>query len=71
LEGAQPPSFTAKLNRIDQEKPALGTEADAQAVLEALEGADFVVAEVKRKERRRNPVAPFITASLQAEAARR
>ncbi|MFQ6671917.1 MAG: type I DNA topoisomerase, partial [Candidatus Tectimicrobiota bacterium] len=71
LEGPQPPAFTAKLVRVGEDKPALATEADAQAVLDALAGADYVVAEVTTKERRRNPVAPFITATLQQEAARR
>jgi DNA topoisomerase-1 len=71
LEGSHPPEFTAKLHRIGQNKPELRSEADARAVLEALEGAEYVVAEVSRKQRRRNPVAPFITATLQQEASRK
>ena len=71
LEGSKPPAFTSKLVRVGEDKPALATEADARAVLDALEGADYVVANVEKKERRRNPVAPFITASLQQEAARK
>ncbi|MCZ6660191.1 MAG: type I DNA topoisomerase, partial [bacterium] len=71
LEGPHPPAFTAKLVRIEKDKPSLATEADTREVLDALEGADYVVADVTKKERRRNPVAPFITASLQQEAARK
>jgi DNA topoisomerase-1 len=71
LEGESPPAFAAKLFRVGEEKPVLGNESETQAVLDSLEGAEYVVAEVTKKERRRNPVAPFITASLQQDAARR
>lgn len=71
LEGANPPPFGARLFRVGEEKPELKSEAETQAVLQSLDGVDYVVSEVTKKERRRNPVAPFITASLQQEAARR
>ena len=39
--------------------------------MSALEGAEYVVKSVGTKEKRRNPVAPFITSTLQQEAARK
>ncbi|ANY69685.1 DNA topoisomerase I [Paenibacillus sp. BIHB 4019] len=64
--------FEAKYHSIGGEKRELGNEQEMQAVLDAMEsGSDFKVAEVKEKERLRNPAPPFITSSLQQEAARK
>ncbi len=71
LAADQPPEFTAKLHRLDGEKVSLGDAAAAQRVVGELQGAEFRVAQVVRKEKRRNPVAPFITSKLQQEAARK
>ncbi len=67
----QPPEFTAKLYRLDGEKVSLGDGAAAERVVQEVRGAAFRVAQVVRKEKRRNPVAPFITSKLQQEAARK
>jgi len=64
-------SFEAKFHGMDGAKKELGSEEEVQAVLKAIEGAPFVVKEVKEKERLRNPSPPFITSSLQQEAARK
>ncbi|MGI6460358.1 MAG: type I DNA topoisomerase [Candidatus Hydrogenedentales bacterium] len=63
--------FTARLNRIRGEKAELDNEAAVQTVLAALEGAEFHVASVERKQVRRRPYPPFITSSLQQEASRK
>ncbi|MBN2983587.1 MULTISPECIES: type I DNA topoisomerase [Cohnella] len=63
--------FEAKFHALNQEKKELGSEAEVNAVLEQIEGGAFVVGEVKEKERQRNPSPPFITSSLQQEAARK
>ncbi|WP_338555906.1 type I DNA topoisomerase [Paenibacillus sp. KS-LC4] len=64
--------FEAKYHSIGGEKRELGNEQEMQAVLDAMDsGSDFKVAEVKEKERLRNPAPPFITSSLQQEAARK
>jgi len=57
--------FTARLSRIRGEKAELENEAGVQAVLNALDGAEFRVASVERKEVKRRPYPPFITSSLQ------
>jgi DNA topoisomerase-1 len=64
--------FTAKLHQIDGKKAEIGTEAEANRVLSDLEGRkSFGVTEVKRRERRKNPSAPFTTSTLQQEAAKK
>lgn len=62
--------FKAKLHKVDGHKPALHSEEEALAVVREVEGKPFVVSEVARKERRKRPPAPFITSTLQQEAAK-
>ncbi len=63
--------FEAQFYRLDSETFDLKTEQDVQHVLSHIQGNEFVVTSVTKKERKRNPVAPFITSSLQQEAARK
>ncbi|KIQ95269.1 DNA topoisomerase 1 [Anoxybacillus thermarum] len=64
-------TFEAQFYRLDNETFDLKTEQDVQHVLSHMQGNEFVVTAVTKKERKRNPVAPFITSSLQQEAARK
>jgi DNA topoisomerase-1 len=50
---------------------ALPDEAAAEAVLGQLRNASWSVASVERKQRRRNPTAPYITSKLQQDASNR
>ncbi len=75
LTGKNPPPFTARLysykdNRIDNKSYKL-PEADARAIIAAVESAPFTVANIERKEVRRSPTPPFITSRLQQEASRK
>jgi len=63
--------FNAKLIEQGGKKIELHNEAEANAVLAGLQGATWKVAEVKKREQKRNPAAPFITSTLQQEAARK
>jgi DNA topoisomerase-1 len=64
--------FTAKLHHIDGHKAEIHNEAEAQRILDDLKGRKtFDVTEVKRRERRKNPSAPFTTSTLQQEAAKK
>ncbi len=63
--------FTAKLHKVDGKKPALHSEKAARGVVTAVRGKPFIVSAVQRKERRRRPSPPFITSTLQQEAAKR
>ncbi len=71
LQGGKPPEFVATLKEVRGEKVSLGDEAQTRALVEALQGARFVVKAVNRGERRRNPAPPFITSTLQQEAGRK
>jgi DNA topoisomerase-1 len=71
LAAAVPPEFAAMLREKAGEKIALATEADTQAVVVELSGLPFVVEDVVRGDRKRNPAPPFITSTLQQEAARK
>ena len=64
-------AFDAKLHQIDGKAFTLANQVAAQAVVAAVKDADFEVTSVKRRERRKNPVAPFTTSTLQQEAAKR
>jgi DNA topoisomerase-1 len=75
LEGKNPPQFKARLfsykdQRIDNKAYKL-PEAQARAIIAAVERSPFKVASIERKEVRRSPTPPFITSRLQQEAARK
>jgi DNA topoisomerase I len=63
--------FEAKLHQIDGKAFRLANEAETDAVLRDIEGLPFVVTDVKRRERLKNPPPPFTTSTLQQEAAKR
>jgi DNA topoisomerase I len=64
-------TFIAKLARIDGEEPVLDSESVVKPILEDMERAAYEISKVKRGERRRNPLPPFTTSTLQQEASRR
>jgi DNA topoisomerase-1 len=70
---AQPsrPCFLARLVRIRGEDADLKARDDVEAILSDLEGATYVVSNVKRGERRRRPNPPFTTSTLQQDAVQR
>jgi DNA topoisomerase-1 len=70
-ESPEESPFAADLVTYRGEKLEIRSEAEAQAVLRGLEGAEYRVSSVKRREVRRNPPAPFTTSTLQQEASRK
>jgi len=64
-------AFDAELHKLDGKKPEIHTEAEAGEVVAATRDAAFVVTDVKRKERRKHPPAPFTTSTVQQEASKR
>lgn len=70
-------AFTAKLVQLAGEKVeqfTLTTQEQSQAAQDRLfkaAGGHLRVVDIQRKQRRRNPAAPFITSTLQQEAARK
>ncbi len=63
--------FTAKLHKVSGKSPDLHRERDARRVVQDVEGKPFIVTSVEKKKRRKRPSAPFITSTLQQEAAKR
>ncbi|WP_439442660.1 type I DNA topoisomerase [Listeria aquatica] len=64
-------SFQANFYGVDGKKKKLENAADVKAVMAKIKGKDYEVIDVTKKERLRNPAAPFTTSSLQQEAARK
>ena len=70
--GAGHKSFTARLATDASGKKLLPkNEAEARAIEKGLEGAEYVVAELKKGKRAKQPTPAFITSTLQQEASRR
>jgi len=66
--------FGARLIQLDGkklEKLSLGHEADAKRAVAAIEAQTFSIGSVESKPVKRNPAPPFITSTLQQEAARK
>ena len=71
LEGSCKPIFQAKLFKINDDKAEIVNKEEADKILKDLEGSSLVLESITKKERKRNPSAPFITSSLQQEASRK
>ena len=71
LHGKKPPVLKTSLARRDGENVSIENEAAAGKIVQALEGSEYRVLSVTTKEKRRFPVPPFITSTLQQEAARK
>ncbi len=85
LSGGQPPPFDARLLKVSDQtvktggfdqalkksEILIGTDAQANEIVAEAQNQSFVVDEVTTKERKRNPVPPFITSKLQQEASRK
>ncbi len=64
-------AFEAKLQKIDGKSFKLGSEDVTKQAVSEIDGLPFEVTRVKRRERRKNPSAPFTTSTLQQEASKR
>src|SRR4029434_5873529 len=85
LSAQQPPPFEARLLKVGEQNVKtggfdqdlkkneilIGAEAQANEIVAEAEQQTFVVDDVTTKERKRNPVPPFITSKLQQEASRK
>ncbi|MAF11442.1 DNA topoisomerase I [Candidatus Poribacteria bacterium] len=77
VDGDAKMKFVARLYRIGEQKPGFGSYgfgidgARAEEVATDLRQQSFVVDSVKKRQQKQSPKAPFITSTLQQEAARR
>ncbi|HZM85789.1 MAG TPA: DNA topoisomerase, partial [Blastocatellia bacterium] len=85
LSATLPPAFDARLLRVDDKSVKasdfaeeaktseihIKEEKQAKDLVAEIERQQFIVASVATKEKKRNPVPPFITSKLQQEASRK
>ena len=73
LETPRGKSFTAKFfgNAKTKKKIDLKTESDSADIIKAVKNAPFKVVSVNKSVKTRNPAPPFITSTLQQEAAQK
>jgi DNA topoisomerase-1 len=71
LNAKKPPVLTARFTKKNDEAVELADEASTKLLLEQVDGSKYVVHSVSTREKKRNPVPPFITSTLQQEASRK
>lgn len=71
FEGSAKPSFWAKLFMYNGEKVEIGDSVAATAAVEGIRDSRFILSKIDRKKRRRMASPPFITSTMQQEAARK
>lgn len=81
LEGSKSPAFESKLiGTVDKGpwmmdpkagKNPLPNKEKTDAILGKLKKAQFVLSKITKKERKRNPLPPFITSQIQQDASRK
>ena len=59
--------FLAKIDGETIEKPGIKTKTKADDILKDLDGADYIVSKIEKKEIKRIPAPPFTTSTLQQE----
>src|ERR1700687_5818993 len=71
LNAKKPPVLTARFTKKDNEALEVPDEAASKAIVDQLDGARYLVHSVTTREKKRNPVPPFITSTLQQESSRK
>jgi len=61
----------AKLFKINDKKAEVATGVDAENIVKAVRSGNAVIQDIEKKEKRRNPLPPFITSKLQQDAVRK
>ena len=63
--------FKAKLVSKNDKKIDIHTKEETDQILKDIDNAKFIVKEIKKAERKRNPAPPFTTSTMQQEASRK
>jgi len=64
-------TFEAKFYGLDGKKIEISSQEQIDNILKSLESAKYIVSDIKKGEKKRNPAPPFITSTLQQEASRK
>ena len=71
LNAKKPPILNARLSKKGAETPEVSSEETATGIVNDLADASYLVKSVGTREKKRNPVPPFITSTLQQESSRK
>src|SRR5579863_2105736 len=71
LSAKKPPQLSAHLAKRDGENLEISNQAEGGAIVWTLDGTNYVVRSVTNREKKPNPVPPFITSTLQQESSRK
>ncbi len=71
LNAKKAPVLTARLFKQNDETPVIASQQTSGELVTDLADVEYKVRSVGTKEKRRNPVAPFITSTLQQDASRK
>ena len=63
--------FKAKLVSKNDKKIEIHTKEETEEILKNIDKAKYIVKEIKKAERKRNPAPPFTTSTMQQEASRK
>lgn len=64
-------AFLAKFHGLKTKKIELKKKEEVDQILQKLQGVPFIIGKVKHGEKKRTPAPPFITSTLQQDAARK
>ncbi len=71
LNARKPPVLTARFTKKDDQAIEVADEATAKSLVDQVDGSKYLVHSVTTREKKRNPVPPFITSTLQQESSRK
>jgi DNA topoisomerase-1 len=64
-------SFSAKLEKIEGKSFEIPSQEEAEKLCSQIQQEDFLVSRISQEKKKRNPYPPYITSTLQQDAARR
>ncbi|MYA48067.1 MAG: type I DNA topoisomerase, partial [Candidatus Dadabacteria bacterium] len=64
-------AFTASLHVFRGKKAKIENAQQSEEIVSAISGKDFVVGSIEKKERKRKPLPPFITSTLQQDSSKK
>ena len=64
-------AFTASLHTFRGKKAKIENALQSEEIVSAISGKDFIVGSIEKKERKRRPLPPFITSTLQQDSSKK
>ncbi len=62
--------FLTRLSKKDAKTPELDNKSKVDKIINSIKNEDFIVSDVKKREKKRSPYPPFITSTLQQASSR-